>query len=135
MVSMQVLPASMKEAVRIYQDLVIPAASRQRGFRGALMLTDSDTGVGVSITMWDSEANTQSSEASGFYHEKLDKFDTLFISARLQALRSQCPGVEWARGRSLKTIAHSYRDTLGNTEGEGEVQDPTSQKARHQLDG
>ncbi len=84
MVSMQVLPTDMKEAVRVYRDSVIPTANEQRGFRGALMLTDPDTGVGVSITMWESEADMHASEASGFYHEKLDKFDALFVSAPIR---------------------------------------------------
>ncbi len=81
---MQVLPANMEEAVRIYQDSVIPAAKEEGGFRGALMLTDQDTGVGVSITLWESEADMHASEASGFYHQKLDKFDALFISAPIR---------------------------------------------------
>lgn len=78
---MRVLPVNMNEAVRIYRDSVIPAAKEERGFRGALMLTDQDTGAGLSITLWESEADMHASEASGFYHEKLDKLDTLFISA------------------------------------------------------
>ena len=79
-VDMQVLPANMKEAVRIYRDSVIPVAKEQRGFRGALMLTDEDTGVGVSISLWESEDDMHASEASGYYHRKLDQLDALFIS-------------------------------------------------------
>lgn len=80
-VSMQVLRANMKEAVRIYRDSVMPAAEEQRGFKGALMLTDADTGESVSVTLWESEADMHASEVSGFYHEKIDKFDALFTSA------------------------------------------------------
>jgi heme-degrading monooxygenase HmoA len=79
-VSMETLPMSMGEAVRIYQELVVPAAKEQRGFRGALMLTDPDTGEGVSISLWESEDDMHASEASGFYHRKLDELDALFIS-------------------------------------------------------
>ena len=80
MVSMETLPMSMGEAIRIYQELVVPAAKEQRGFRGALMLTDPDTGEGVSISLWESEDDMHASEASGFYHRKLDELDALFIS-------------------------------------------------------
>ena len=45
-VSMEMLPINVEEAVRIYQDRVLPAAREQKGFRGALMLTDPDTGEG-----------------------------------------------------------------------------------------
>ena len=79
-VSMEMLPISVGEAVRIYQDRVLPAAREQEGFRGALMLTDQDTGEGLSISLWDSEEDMHASEASGFYHRKLNELDALFIS-------------------------------------------------------
>lgn len=50
-VSMEMLPMHVGEAVRIYQDRVVPAAREQEGFRGALMLTDPDTGEGLSISL------------------------------------------------------------------------------------
>jgi heme-degrading monooxygenase HmoA len=77
---MELLPMNVGEAVRIYQELVVPAAKEERGFKGALMLTDSKTGEGVSISLWESEEDMYASEASGFYHRKLDELDALFIS-------------------------------------------------------
>jgi heme-degrading monooxygenase HmoA len=79
-VSMEMLPINVGEAVRIYQDRVLPAAREQEGFRGALMLTDQDTGEGLSISLWNSEEDMHASEESGFYHRKLAELDTLFIS-------------------------------------------------------
>ena len=79
-VSMEMLPINVGEAVRIYQDRVLPAAREQEGFRGALMLTDPDTGEGLSITLWSSEEDMHASEARGFYHRKLSELDALFIS-------------------------------------------------------
>jgi heme-degrading monooxygenase HmoA len=79
-VSMETLPMNVGEAVRIYQDRVLPAAREQEGFRGAFMLTDQDTGEGLSISLWDSEEDMHASEASGFYHRKLNELDALFIS-------------------------------------------------------
>ena len=79
-VSMETHPMNVGEAVRIYQDRVLPAAREQEGFRGAFMLTDQDTGEGLSISLWDSEEDMHASEASGFYHRKLNELDALFIS-------------------------------------------------------
>ena len=79
-VSMEVLPMNVAEAVRIYRDSVVPAAKEEQGFRGALLLTDQDTGEGVSISLWESEDDMHASEASGYYHRKLDQLDALFIS-------------------------------------------------------
>ena len=79
-VSMEVLPMNVGEVVRIYRDSVVPAAKEEQGFKGALLLTDPYTGEGVSISLWESEDDMHASEASGFYHRKLDQLDTLFIS-------------------------------------------------------
>jgi heme-degrading monooxygenase HmoA len=79
-VSMEMLPINVGEAVRIYQDRVVPAAKEQEGFRGALMLTDPDTGEGLSISFWNSEDDMHASESGGFYHRKLSELDDLFIS-------------------------------------------------------
>ena len=80
-VNMEMLPMDVAEAVRIYRHEVIPSAKEERGFRGALLLTDQATGEGVSISLWASEDDMHTSEASGFYHKKLNELDKLFISA------------------------------------------------------
>jgi heme-degrading monooxygenase HmoA len=79
-VSMEMVPINVGEAVRIYQERVIPAAREQEGFRGALMLTDPETGEGLSISLWNSEEDMHASEASGFYHRKLGELEDFFIS-------------------------------------------------------
>ena len=79
-VIMEMLPIDVKEAVRIYRDRVVPAAREQEGFRGAFMLTDPDTGEGLSISFWNSEEDMHASEASGFYHQKLRDLDAYLIS-------------------------------------------------------
>jgi len=77
---MEMLPMNVAEAVRIYQERVLPAAREQEGFRGAWMQTDPDTGEGLSISLWNSEDEMHASEASGFYNRKLSELDALFIS-------------------------------------------------------
>jgi len=68
------------EAVRIYRDSVIPAAKKQHGFKGALLLTDSITGKGYSITEWETEADMKAGETSGYYEEQIAKFGQLLTS-------------------------------------------------------
>jgi heme-degrading monooxygenase HmoA len=79
-VSMEMLPIDTREAARIYQERVLPAAREQQGFRGAFLLTDAETGEGLSVSLWRSEEDMHASEASGFYHRKLSELDALFIS-------------------------------------------------------
>ena len=76
-VDLRVRPMDTREMVRIYKDSVLPAAQRRTGFKGALLLTDPETGVGTSVTLWESEADWEAAEASGFYKEKVEKFAEL----------------------------------------------------------
>jgi len=76
-VDLRVPSMETREVVRIYRDSVLPAARRQRGFRGALLLTDDDPGVGISITLWNTEEDREAGEASGFYNEQVGKFSEL----------------------------------------------------------
>ncbi len=67
-------PGKIDEAVRIYRDSVAPAQKQQKGFKGALFLTDRRTGKTISISLWETEADMEASMNSGFYQEQTDKF-------------------------------------------------------------
>jgi len=43
------------------------------GFKGALFLTDPDTGKYVSMTLWETEADMEAGEASGYLREQVAK--------------------------------------------------------------
>ena len=74
LVTLQLQPGKTEEAVGIYRDSVIPAAKKQHGFKGALLLTDASTGKVFSITEWETEADMKAGEASGYYREQIAKF-------------------------------------------------------------
>lgn len=74
---MQGRPETMKEATRIFNESVIPAAEQQKGFKGALFLTDPNSGKGMSITLWDSEEDMRAGEGSGYFKEQIAKFGPL----------------------------------------------------------
>jgi len=74
---MQGRPETMNEAARIFNESVIPAAEQQKGFKGALFLTDPNSGKGMSITLWDSEEDMRAGEGSGYFKEQIAKFGPL----------------------------------------------------------
>ena len=76
--TVKVQPEQVDEAIRIYRESVVPALEGQAGFAGALLLTQPDSGQGISITMWASPEDQVASETSGFYREQLAKFAGLF---------------------------------------------------------
>ena len=74
----QLQPGKTEEAVSIFRDSIVPAAKQQQGFKGALLLTDPNTGKGVSITLWETEDNMRAGETSGYYQEQVAKFAQVF---------------------------------------------------------
>jgi heme-degrading monooxygenase HmoA len=74
------------EAVRIFRESVIPALEGQVGFAGALLLTQPESGQGISITLWASPEDQAASETSGFYREQLAKFAGLFTMTPVREL-------------------------------------------------
>ena len=72
-ITVQAQPGKVDEAAMLYRDSVIPAAKKQKGFSGAMLLTDPVTGKGISITLWETEADQKASEASGYVAQQLGK--------------------------------------------------------------
>jgi len=76
----QVKMDKLDETVKIFEESVIPAAKSQKGYCGGYLLTDSKTGKGISISLWDSEEDAIANEKSGYYQEQLNKFKGLFTA-------------------------------------------------------
>ena len=76
----QILPGKFDEAIRINQDSVAPAAKQQKGFRGMYGLSDRNTGTGITISLWETEADMKACEASGYYQQQLAKFKDFFAA-------------------------------------------------------
>ena len=76
----QMKPDLLDETIKLYKDGVIPAAKSQKGFRGAYLLSDSKSGKGISITLWDSEEEAIANEKSGYYQDQVNKFKEYFTA-------------------------------------------------------
>jgi len=68
------------QAINIYKKSVIPAARSQKGFLGAYLLSDRQTGKGLSVTFWKSEEDANANERNRYYQEQLVKFIDLLQS-------------------------------------------------------
>jgi heme-degrading monooxygenase HmoA len=58
-------PDRAEAAQRYAQEQLLPRLRQQPGFRNWYVLLDPQTGKGISITVWDSEAAMQASEELG----------------------------------------------------------------------
>jgi len=83
-VSVQVKPDKMDDVVNIWRDSVLPVTKQLQGFKGALLLSNRETGRGMSLTLWETEADMKAVETSGAFHQMLAKFTPLFAGQPVQ---------------------------------------------------
>jgi heme-degrading monooxygenase HmoA len=79
--SVKVQVKRLDEAIRVYQEGVVPALREQPGFAGVELLVNRETGHGISITRWATQEDQIASETSGFYREQVGRFGGLFDAA------------------------------------------------------
>jgi heme-degrading monooxygenase HmoA len=73
-------PDKFDEALKIIRDSILPAAKKQKGFKGFLDLGDKNTSKGILIVLWDSEADMKAGESSGYYREQVAKVAPLLAA-------------------------------------------------------
>jgi hypothetical protein len=69
----EVKPDDLAEAVRLFDESVVPAAEQEEGFMGALLLTRDD-GRALVLDLCDTLEHMQANERSGFYQTQVAKF-------------------------------------------------------------
>lgn len=60
----------MDEVISLLRETNYPAYASQQGFKGAMLLTQSGTGKSISITLWESEADTKAGDARNQEHRQ-----------------------------------------------------------------
>ena len=78
--TVHVQPDKTAETTRIYNESILPAVRAASGNRGCFLLMDAATGVALSITVWNTQADGEAYDASGSYREQVGKV-TPFFSA------------------------------------------------------
>jgi len=75
-------PGSIDEAVAWFEESVLPRAEAQPGFLGALDLFDRESGVGITVTLWETADARDRSEgmAAGIRSEAEAAFDAENVS-------------------------------------------------------
>lgn len=76
--TLYVKPETIDEAIRIYEDSVVPAARAQKGFHSATLLVDRKAAKGLSVTYWENEADALANEENKYYQEQLVKIMGFF---------------------------------------------------------
>src|SRR5437660_10212414 len=74
LVTSQLHPGTVDEAVQIFRDSVVPDAKQQPGFQGAMALVNRSANKTISITLWETEAEAKASEIGSHLQAQINKF-------------------------------------------------------------
>ncbi|MDH4218721.1 MAG: hypothetical protein OEY18_01750 [Candidatus Aminicenantes bacterium] len=64
---------------KIFEESVVPAAKKQKGFQGISLMVNLETGEGLAIGYWDSEEDCLASEKNLYYQQQVAKFIPFYI--------------------------------------------------------
>lgn len=73
------------ETVRIYNESILPAIKAAGGNQGVYLLIDQASGKGLSVTLWNSQADGAAYDSSGTYRELVGKVAQFFAAPPLLA--------------------------------------------------
>jgi len=74
----------LDEAIKRYEERVIPVLRSHKSPRGAYLITDRKAGKDVSITLWDSEKDAIADEQSGQSQKWTSWFKGFFTAAHVR---------------------------------------------------
>lgn len=79
-VSVMSRPESIPEVKSIYDGSIMPVLKQQAGLTAAYLFVNPTTGEGMSVTLWQSEAQAQAYESAGTYQQLLGQLRQFFTS-------------------------------------------------------
>ena len=67
----------MDEIIAVSRESGLPAAQQQRGFKGALWLTDRDANKLMAVSLRETKEDMEAGEQSGYYREQIGRLGGL----------------------------------------------------------
>lgn len=83
-VTSQLKPGTVDQAIEIWRDKVMPTVKGAKGFKRGYMTGDRSSGKGVVVTLWETEADATAWNTSGKYTEVIAHFAQLFAAPPTQ---------------------------------------------------
>lgn len=82
----QAQPDKSEELIQTIRDSVIPAVEQEVGFKGMLLLNNTESGEGIAITFWETPVDLKASETNGYLQEQLNKVVPLLVKPPAQGV-------------------------------------------------
>ncbi len=78
--TMQLKIAFIDDALKVYNNSIVPAARSQKGLIELTFLLDRNSGKAISMAIWESEEDAKANEKSHYYQEQLVKLMSFYAN-------------------------------------------------------
>ncbi len=79
-ITSQLKPGTYDQALGIWRESIIPSLENTQGFQGGYMSNDPNTGKGMVVTLWETQADANAMNSSGKYQASIALFANLLDS-------------------------------------------------------
>ncbi len=70
----------LQQAISIWRQSIVPSLKNTKGFQGGYMTSDPNTGKGMVVTLWETQADASAMDLSGLYQQSIDLLVNLLIA-------------------------------------------------------
>jgi heme-degrading monooxygenase HmoA len=86
-ITSQLKIGTLAQATSIWRQSIVPSLKNTKGFQGGYMTSDPNTGKGMVVTLWETQADASAMDSSGQYQESIAQFaDLLEFRPNLEQL-------------------------------------------------
>jgi heme-degrading monooxygenase HmoA len=79
-ITSQLKNGALEQATSIWRESIIPSLEHTKGFQGGYMTSDPNTGKGMVVTLWETQADASAMDSSGQYQQSIAHFANLLES-------------------------------------------------------
>jgi quinol monooxygenase YgiN len=80
LITVSIRPDKADEATRIWREEIIPITRALSGWKGAELFTNPQTGEGVAVNFYETEADVSAVESSGQFQQLMGKIASLMTA-------------------------------------------------------
>lgn len=78
--NVNIRPDTAGEATRLWREEILPVTRTLKGWKGAELFTNPQTGEGVAVNLYESEADVNTVESSGAFQQLMAKLAPLMTA-------------------------------------------------------
>jgi heme-degrading monooxygenase HmoA len=105
-------PGTQEEATSLLRDVMLPKARELQGFKGALILNDAVMNTGITITLWETEADLEASQPPDAIMEAIERLGLLLTEQTTRGVYTDSTSSQYTQPIRTRLRGRTSRDRI-----------------------